>query len=535
VRGPFDETQSLRTSPYIRGLLAGLGCTVGRTRLMWLEPGAEVSGHVDVHPYWRSHVRLHIPVVSEPGVDVYCGFSKAHMAPGEVWALDTFLEHKVVHGGNAPRIHLVCDVVGSAAVWRLLEGGESPLETWWTAAPHAAALPIEQMVNDADLHPAQLRERLAPVVERTQGGGPGELGQLLVDFAHDWGDSLAAEPGSTRGRQVRARLAGQLEFRLAEHTGQPRLANGMDAVAYIREGILPHLFAEPPQELELPVFESPVFVLSPPRSGSSMLFEALCRSPDVWSIGGESHALVEAIPGLAPAETGWRSNALGAIAVTDAVRRAALVGLSLRLRDHRGCSPGAVAPTLRLVEKTPKNVLRIPFLATLFADARFVLLVRRPRDVLSSMLDGWRSGRFVTYPDLPEWTGPGWSFLLTAGWRELDGAPLHEIVSRQWAAAVEAMLDGLTNVAPERCQVVAYAELVEEPDSTLARLLDRLGLRPPPGGFSAGLPLSRHTLTPPRPEKWIRNEAELAAMAPYIADIAIRLEAFQRDLGSARR
>ena len=43
----------------------------------------------------------------------------------------------------------------------------------------------------------------------------------------------------------------------------------------------------------------PVIILSPPRSGSTLLFEALARSPDLWTIGGESHAVFEGLLDLA--------------------------------------------------------------------------------------------------------------------------------------------------------------------------------------------------------------------------------------------
>ena len=42
--------------------MAELNCTWGRSRLMGLEPGAVVPKHVDVHYYWRTHLRIHVPV-----------------------------------------------------------------------------------------------------------------------------------------------------------------------------------------------------------------------------------------------------------------------------------------------------------------------------------------------------------------------------------------------------------------------------------------------------------------------------------------
>src|SRR5205085_12244330 len=113
--------------------------------------------------------------------------------------------------------------------------------------------------------------------------------------------------------------------------------------------------------------------------------------------------------------------------------------------------------------KTPKNSLRVPFLAAAFPDARFVYLYRDARESISSILDGWRSGRFVTYPELPGWTGLPWSFLLTPGWRDWNGMPIAEVAARQWATCVRVLLDDLDALEPERWCVASYDRLVAEP------------------------------------------------------------------------
>lgn len=71
------------------------------------------------------------------------------------------------------------------------------------------------------------------------------------------------------------------------------------------------------------------------------------------------------------------------------------------LRDRDQQQPGSAA-RIRMLEKTPKNALRVPFLATVFPEARFLYLHRDPRQVLSSMMEAWLSGRFRTYPNLPD-------------------------------------------------------------------------------------------------------------------------------------
>src|SRR5690606_20737173 len=160
--------------------------------------------------------------------------------------------------------------------------------------------------------------------------------------------------------------------------------------------------------------EQPVFIVSPPRSGSTLLFETLLAAPGVHTIGDESHALIVGIPGLAPSAHGFDSNRLLARDATPEAAAALRRRFLEAARDRDGRTP--VGEAVRRLEKTPKNALRIPFLKAAFPDARFIYLHRDPRQVLASMIEGWASGNFVMYPQLPGWPGPAWSFLLTPGW-----------------------------------------------------------------------------------------------------------------------
>ena len=60
------------------------------------------------------------------------------------------------------------------------------------------------------------------------------------------------------------------------------------------------------------VLRRPIFLVSTPRSGSTLLFQTLAQSPGLCSLGGESHGLIEGIPALHPAARGWSSNRLTA-------------------------------------------------------------------------------------------------------------------------------------------------------------------------------------------------------------------------------
>jgi hypothetical protein len=267
----------------------------------------------------------------------------------------------------------------------------------------------------------------------------------------------------------------------------------------------------------------PIIIVSPPRSGSSLLFETLSMSPDTWTVGGESHRVIEGVPRLHPRAHGWESNRLGAedagAGTTHLVHRR----FQAAMHDRGGRRPRRLNGGLRLLEKTPRNALRIPFLRTVFPRATFVYLYREPVETMSSMLDGWRSGHHISYHRLPGWTGLPWSFLLVPQWRWLPPHDLARTVAHQWAVATSTLLDDLAALPSGQRFTVRYHDLVTEPSVVIGALCDRLGLRwdlP----IEGPLPLSSTTLDPPEPGKWRRNEVELQPMLKATAGVAARAE-----------
>lgn len=88
----------------------------------------------------------------------------------------------------------------------------------------------------------------------------------------------------------------------------------------------------------------------------------------------------------------------------------------------------------------------------------------KPEENLGSILD---AGRFVTYPDLPGWSGPPWSLLLIPGWRELEGQPLAAVAAAQWESAHRHMLDDLRLLPANRWRTVSHTELLDDPHGSL--------------------------------------------------------------------
>jgi hypothetical protein len=119
--GPMGITPFLRSCPYLMEVMAALDCVWGRSRLMGLGPGGAVPEHVDTNYYWRTHVRVHVPIITNPQVDFTCGGTTVQMDAGDCWVLDTFRRHHVENRGDGQRVHLVLDTVGGERLWDLVE------------------------------------------------------------------------------------------------------------------------------------------------------------------------------------------------------------------------------------------------------------------------------------------------------------------------------------------------------------------------------------------------------------------------------
>ena len=297
------------------------------------------------------------------------------------------------------------------------------------------------------------------------------------------------------------------------------------------------------------VIARPIFVVAPPRSGAAAVVSALARAPGVVLSGGNNGSVLDDLPELHPAQRAWDSNRLTiADAKPEVVTR---VHESVHPGDENGAAASQEAQSeaddsengaepagprhLRPLDGTPKNALRIPFLSAVFGDATFVYVYRDPRESLGEMVSDWEAGAMVTYPELPDWPGPPWSYLLIPGWRGLSGKPLPEIVAEQWATATRTLLDDLENLAPERWCVTDRGALLEDPQREIDRLCGFLGIEPSEE-LSAPLRAAREQLADQAAKTAADVPAEVENVLPRTDDIARRArEWLAQPPGAGRR
>jgi hypothetical protein len=286
------------------------------------------------------------------------------------------------------------------------------------------------------------------------------------------------------------------------------------------------------QDLSETALTQPVFIVSAPRSGSTMLFDALKKSDDLWTTGHESHALIEHATGLHPEERQWLSNRLTGDDYTPRLRSLIAHRYAKELRNVQGVYLTGLTMAerrrpFRLLDKTPKNALRIPFLHRLFPDARFVYLYRDPAPNVSSMIEGWRCEQFVTYPHLPGWPYWPWSFLLPPEWPQLRGSPPAEIAGFQWSSANTHIVNDLTALPDCSWIAVSYENLVRNPRPLLQALFRFLNCswgKAAEEYAARPLPLSPTTLGIPHPDKWLKHEHVIRPLLPALTAIRARAQ-----------
>ena len=541
--GPMAPTPHLLACPYLMQVLETLGGTWGRSRLMRLSGDSEVSPHVDTDYYWRDHMRVHVPIVTQPTVRFLCGDEEVNMKAGECWIFDTWSLHSVHNDATRARIHLVADTVGGGNLLTLMEQGKSPTETkpGWSpqlSPPRAGpppALAYESRNLPDVMTPWEMRDHLGFLLSEVPPGLPKvvPIAQALNRLRANWhalwarsGDDPAARPDyAALLDQTHEKVTALGAYEVPMRNNMPLGASlnalifasalgartgGMDAddragptAPGARPQPTPAMSAPAIAKTRDPVFDRPIFIVSSPRSGSTLLFETLAKARGLATTGKESHALMESVPGISPAARDWDSNRMTAAEAVPAITAPLRDSFRAALLDRSG-APVAAGP-VRMLEKTPKNALRIPFLAAAFPEARFIYLHREPQPTLASMMEAWSSGGFRTYPGLPGWTGLDWSLLLTPGWRKLIGAPLNRIVATQWATTMRILGGDLAALPADRWRSIRYEAFIASPQEEITRLCRAMDIDWDVT-LQSELPLARFTVSAPSAEKWRASE-----------------------------
>lgn len=222
--GPMALTPHLESCPSIMQAMASFGEVLGRSRLMRLAPGCEVSLHVDFNYHWVSRIRMHIPVITNPGVRFFCGDESVHMKPGECWLFDSWLRHWVRNEGSEDRVHLVIDTSGSGKFWAEVRAAEADGDTQERRIPFDPDVKPEIATERYNTAPVMAPGELDGLVSEligefsaNQENDPAlvrEYRELLFDFSRDWRSAWHRFGYRKRGWPHYRRLLEELQSRL---------------------------------------------------------------------------------------------------------------------------------------------------------------------------------------------------------------------------------------------------------------------------------------------------------------------------------
>jgi hypothetical protein len=185
------------------------------------------------------------------------------------------------------------------------------------------------------------------------------------------------------------------------------------------------------------------FIIGCARSGTSILGELIASHPEVKYIFEASH--IWELGGLGENE----SHRLTAQAATPQVKEQIRAWFEIQAGDAN-----------IVVEKNPRNSLRVPYVKEIFPEAKFIHIVRDGRDVACSLVPGCG--------------GPEWNHLKPPSWKEYyvnySGAIR---CAHVWKEVVETTLSDLPQVPYLQ---VRYEDLLATPEITAKKIFDFLGV-----------------------------------------------------------
>jgi hypothetical protein len=172
----YLPTAALEHAPYIETILDEFDGGFISVRILTLEPGGSIFAHVDEYRGLRAGVaRLHVPIVTGPGIKMVIGGVLQHWQSGELWYGNFTELHDVKNEGPVTKISLVIDTYVTEKLLALFT--PEYLEKYREGDPI-------------------LVKPVTPVIL------PAPLADYVVDFV--WDDV----PGIRRGRRGAVRLVG---------------------------------------------------------------------------------------------------------------------------------------------------------------------------------------------------------------------------------------------------------------------------------------------------------------------------------------
>jgi hypothetical protein len=280
--------------------------------------------------------------------------------------------------------------------------------------------------------------------------------------------------------------------------------------------------------------EKPIFVLGVPHSGTSWLGKAITQDPEIVHIPETNYIWM------------WGNfkkadDTLGEEALTPKIKKHIEQQFVEHLKKHNG---------KRICDKTPRNCLRIPFIRTVFPDAKIILITRDGRSVMSSMSKSTTPSKQVILGTirsrLKRVPIRDWRFYFSRasqivkkramgqpldswgirppGWKEWAGkySP-HMVAAKQWVETIKIATHEGRKLPPENYLEVYYENLVNSPQEEMGRIANFVDIKNP----HPILEYAVKTTDPSRIDKWkdldidVLNEVR-KVIEPTMAELGYR-------------
>lgn len=216
----------------------------------------------------------------------------------------------------------------------------------------------------------------------------------------------------------------------------------------------------------------PIFIIGCSRAGTTVTFETIRQSPALLSFPYEIPQFWHSLFG--PWDNNWDSEVATSKDAQPDHRSKAFAYFYARL------GKGLV------LDKSCINILRIPYLYTLFPNAKFIFIQRDGRDNISSLMDGWQhNNHFNLKPFLGEIPASiqidngkfkDWSFFLPPEWRKYNQASLEEVCAHQWITANQMALEAKALIPEKNWIQIRYEDLFESPVGMFQAVFEQLKL-----------------------------------------------------------
>lgn len=285
-------------------------------------------------------------------------------------------------------------------------------------------------------------------------------------------------------------------------------------------------------------FDRPIFIIAPPRSGSTFLFNCLSQFHELYKLDLEAdyiwwrHFPYESME--APSDyVGVESISLkNTRSILRHIYKEAISNF-LRENPNQLRFPYLFGlKRIRYLDKTIANCFHLPFLNRAFPNAQYIFLVRDPRANISSMIEGWshltRFGKPQLSPLFPDLANTGighWTYPAPPGWQKVVSKPIEEVCAWSWKQHINYAIDFFQQNS-KKVVNVKYEDLVSDTLNLIVNLAVKLDLKLSDKvyEFIKNSPLSHTTISKPFKNKWETiNYEQVLSILPFVEDTASQI------------